>query len=113
MHERVLDRTSIFTIMPIFLRTSIKDFDDPEKRNDWQKCWQDLARENPNYVDFKKCEAAVKYLRSINGLVYNGVDELNFQNQIVDEICSVVPPEIKYEDRYIQGKSRLCGVGIY
>ena len=51
----------------------------------------------------EKCEAAVKYLRSIKGLLYDGLSELRFQKEIVVEICRVVPPEVKYEDSHIQG----------
>ena len=88
-----------------------KEFDDLNNRNRWVSCWQKLAMENPRRVNVEKCEAAVKYLHSINGLLYDGLSELRFQKEIVAEICRVVPPEVKYEDSHIQGKLRLCKVG--
>ena len=115
MHDRVVDEMRsgkpMLKIMPIFLCTSMKEFDDVNNRDRWVSCWQKLAMENPWRVNVENCEAAVKYLRSINGLLYDGLSELRFQKEIVAEICRVVPPEVKYEDSHIQGKLRLCKVG--
>ena len=115
MHDRVVDEMRngkhIFKIMPIFLRISMKEFDDPNNRNRWVSCWQKLAMENPGRVNMEKCEASVKYLHSINGLLYDGLNELRFQKEIVAKICRVVPLEVKYEDSHIQGKLRFCKVG--
>ena len=81
-------------IMPIFLRTFMREFDDVNNRK--VSCWQKLAIENPGRVNVEKCEAAVTYLRAINGLLYDGLSELRFQKEIVDEICRVVPPEVTF-----------------
>ena len=114
MHDRVVDEMRngkhVFKIMPIFLRTSMKEFDDLNNCDRWLSCWQKLGMENPGRVNVEKCEAAVKYLRSVNGLLYDGLSELRFQKEKVNEICRVVPPEVKYEDSHIEGKLRLCKV---
>ncbi|KAG0588953.1 hypothetical protein KC19_2G280800 [Ceratodon purpureus] len=114
MHERVLDEVekgkSKFKVIPVFLRTSPKDLDDPQKCREWLSCWEELAKENPKRVQVGKWEAALKYLRRLNGVVYERLGEVKFLKEIVDEICKVVPAEIKMEDSYIQGRSRLCKV---
>lgn len=114
MHDRVLDEAkkgkSFLKIIPIFFGTSLKEFDDPINQSRWLSCWHELALKNPKRVKVEKWKIAFKFLRSINGLVYDGLDEQRFQEQIVDEICDIVPPEVKLEDSHIQGKSRLCMV---
>ncbi|KAG0627870.1 hypothetical protein M758_2G234400 [Ceratodon purpureus] len=114
MHERVLDEMekgkSKFKVIPVFFRTSPKDLDDPQKCREWLSCWEELAKENPKRVQVGKWEAALKYVCKLNGLVYERLGEVKFLKEIVDEICKVVPAEIKMEDSHIQGKSRLCKV---
>ncbi|KAG0559495.1 hypothetical protein KC19_10G109500 [Ceratodon purpureus] len=99
-----------FRIMPIYLRTSIKELKDPRHRDRWRPYWHELALKNPTRLEVDKCEATLNYLNSINSLEYDGVSEVKFQKVIVDAICRVVPPCIRLEDSYIQGRSRLCKV---
>lgn len=117
MHERVLDEVekgkSKFKVIPVFFRTSPKDLDDHDKCSEWLSCWQELARKNPKRVQVGKWEAALKYVRKLNGVVYEGFGEVKLVKEIVDEICKVVPAEIKMEDSHIQGKSRICNVSVW
>ncbi|KAG0606318.1 hypothetical protein M758_9G131300 [Ceratodon purpureus] len=114
MHERVLDEVekgkSKFKVIPVFFRTSPKDLDDHDKCDQWLSCWLKLAKENPKRVQVGKWEAALKYLRKLNGVVYEGFGEVKLVKEIVDEICKVVPAEIKMEDSHIQGRSRICNL---
>ncbi|KAG0588944.1 hypothetical protein KC19_2G280600 [Ceratodon purpureus] len=114
MHERVLDEMekgkSNFKVIPVFLRTSPKDLDDYDKCNEWFSCWQKLAKDNPKRVQIEKWGVALKYLRKLNGVVYERFGEVKLVKEIVDEICKVVPPEIKMEDSHIQGRSRICNI---
>ncbi|KAG0627859.1 hypothetical protein M758_2G233500 [Ceratodon purpureus] len=114
MHERVVDEVekgkSKFKVIPVFFRTSPKDLDDLDKCSGWFSCWQELARKNPKRVEVGKWEAALKYLRKLNGVVYEGFGEVKLVKEIVDEICKVVPAEIKMEDSHIQGKLRICNI---
>ncbi|KAG0605826.1 hypothetical protein M758_9G090600 [Ceratodon purpureus] len=114
MHERVLDEVekgkSNFKVIPVFFRTSPKDLDDHGKCSEWLSCWEELAKENPKRIHIGKWEAALKYLRKLNGVVYEGFGEVKLVKEIVDEICKVVPPEIKMEDSHIQGRSRTCNI---
>ena len=116
MHERVLDEVekgkSKFKVIPVFFRTSTKNLDDHDKCSGWFSCWQELAKENPKRVQVGKWEAALKYLLKSNGVVYEGFGEVKLVKEIVDEICKVVPPEIKMEDSHIQGRSRICNVSV-
>lgn len=117
MYDRVLDEAtngkSFFKIMPIFLRTSKKEFADPKNWSRWLSRWHDLAMVNPKSVNVKKWEAALKYLQSVNGLVYDGGSEFRFQQVIVDEICRVVPAEISFDVSHFQGRSRICNVSTW
>ncbi|KAG0561405.1 hypothetical protein KC19_9G062400 [Ceratodon purpureus] len=114
MHERVLDEVekgkSKFKVIPVFFRTSPKDLDDHDKCDQWISCWLKFAKDNPKRVQVGKWEAALKYLRKLNGVVYEGFGEVKLVKEIVDEICKVVPAEIKMEDSHIQGRSRICNI---
>lgn len=74
------------------------------------ECWSDLALKNPGSVVVEKWEAALKYIRPLNSLVHKGVRDSEFLKVIVDNICAVVPADIKLDDSHIQGRSRLCKV---
>ena len=113
MVDKVERRKSSFKIIPIFLRTSLEEFDDPNIRMRWLLCWQELAKKDPMRVDVEKCEVALKYIRPINSLIYKlGMEILKFQEKIVDAICEKIPPEIRLEDSHIQGRLCLCKVTI-
>jgi hypothetical protein len=101
-----------FVIIPVYLRTSIKEFKEPMHRDRWRSCWHGLALESPSRVKAENWEATLKYLNSINGLEYGGSSEVEFQRDIVDAICRIVPADIRLEDSYIQGRSRLCQVRV-
>ncbi|KAG0562698.1 hypothetical protein KC19_9G165700 [Ceratodon purpureus] len=116
MHERVLDEVekgkSNFKVIPVFFRTSPNDLANHDKCSEWLSCWQELAKENPKRIHVGKWEAALKYLRKLNGVVYEEHGEVKLVKEIVDEICKVVPAEIKMEDSHIQGRSRICNVSV-
>ncbi|KAG0560026.1 hypothetical protein KC19_10G148400 [Ceratodon purpureus] len=114
MYERVLHEVekgkSDFKVIPVFFRTSPKVLDDLGKCSEWLSCWHELAEKNSKRVQVEKWEDALKYLRKLNGLIYDGLSEVRFVKEVVDEICKLVPPEIRMEDSHIQGRSRLCNV---
>jgi hypothetical protein len=113
MVEEVERRKSSFRIIPVFLGTSLEEFDDPNIRMRWLLHWQELAKKDPMRVDVEKWKAALKYVRHVNSLIYKlGLKLLKFQEKIVDAICELVPPEIRLEDSHIQGRLRLCKVTI-
>ena len=78
-----------FKLIPVFLRTSIADFDNPENQKQWQERWEVMAKENPGRVDVEKWKAALKYIRPVNGLEQkSGLLDLEFLKRIVDRICA-------------------------
>ena len=106
-----IEKRKDFKLIPVFLRTSIADFDNPENQERWQECWEVMAKKNPGRVEVGKWKAALKYIRPLNGVVQKpGLRESEFLNRIVDRICAIVPAELRFEDSYIQGRSRLCKV---
>jgi hypothetical protein len=114
MVEEVERRKSSFKIIPVFLCTSVKEFGDPNNHSRWLLCWDELAKKDPRRVEVEKWNAALKSIRPINSLIYNpGSRKLKFQEEVVDAICEVIPPEIRLEDSHIQGRLRLCKVIVH
>jgi hypothetical protein len=102
-------RESSFKIMPVYLCISLDEFRDNSKRKEWLSYWEGLALEDKR-INVKEWEDALKYLHPLNGMVYDGLGEVKFRKAIIDEICRVVPPEMRLEDSHIQGRSRICKV---
>ena len=106
-----VEKRKDFKLIPVFLRTSLTDFDNPENQERWQKCWEVMAKKNPGRVEVGKWKAVLKYIRSLNGLEQKpGLRELEFLKRIVDRICAIVPAEMRLEDSYIQDRCRLCNL---
>jgi hypothetical protein len=55
---------------------------------------------------------ALSELGSFNGEPYNRElkDIVAYENAIVSSICCSIPPDIKWDDSHIQGKSNICEV---
>jgi hypothetical protein len=104
-------RESSFKIMPVFFCISLDQFRDNSKRKEWRSYWEGLALEDKR-INVKEWEDALKYLHPLNGMVYDGLGEVKFRKAIIDEVCRAVPPEMRLEDSYIQGRSRMCKVRI-
>ncbi|KAG0611643.1 hypothetical protein M758_7G154700 [Ceratodon purpureus] len=109
MVKEAKKRESSFKIMPAFFCISLDEFHNPTNREQWRLRWHELALVDKR-VNVEEWEGALKYLHPINSMVYDGLGEVKFRKVIVDEICKVVPSDMKLYDSHIQGKLRLCEV---
>ncbi|KAG0569867.1 hypothetical protein KC19_6G122000 [Ceratodon purpureus] len=97
-------------IMPIFLGISPGDLSNEEKLGEWKSKWEEWAMCNKR-IDVPRWESSLRYLRPLNGLVYNCVvGEVKFREEIVKEICKIVPAFHVWDDSHVQGRSRLSKV---
>ena len=109
MVEEVERGNSKFKIIPVFFHISCEEFYDPINRTPWISCWQELASDEKNKerIVVDKWEAALdlEYLMPVNGLVYDGSNELSFEKVVVDAVCAIVPAETQFATT-----SRMCKV---
>ncbi|KAG0569869.1 hypothetical protein KC19_6G122200 [Ceratodon purpureus] len=97
-------------IMPIFLGISPGDLSNEEKLVEWKSKWEEWAKCNKR-IDVPKWETTLRSVRPLNGLVYNCVvGEVKFREEIVKEICKIVPAFHVWDDSHVQGRSRLSKV---
>lgn len=114
LHEFVQALESTNTklrILPLFYGLSVVEFCDPSRQDEWFKLWDDWA-EVDKRVNVKRWKYALKVLRSFKGIEYkqfmrNGAA---YRRTIVSDICLVLPPDIKWDDSHVQGRSKLCEV---
>ncbi|KAG0570086.1 hypothetical protein KC19_6G137500 [Ceratodon purpureus] len=97
-------------IMPIFLGISPGDLSNEEKLAEWKSKWKEWAICNKR-IDVSKWESSLRSLRAWNGLVFNcALGEVRFREEIVKEICNIVPAFHVWDDTHVQGRSRLSKV---
>ncbi|KAG0613625.1 hypothetical protein M758_6G117100 [Ceratodon purpureus] len=97
-------------IMPIFHGISPEDLSNKEKLVEWKSKWEEWAKCNKR-IDVPKWETTLRSLRPLNGLVYNcAVSEVKFREEIVKEICKIVPAFHVWDYSHVQGRSRLSKV---
>ncbi|KAG0613627.1 hypothetical protein M758_6G117300 [Ceratodon purpureus] len=97
-------------IMPIFLGISPGDLSNEEKLGEWKSKWEEWAKCNKR-IDVPKWDTTLRSLRPLNGLVYNcEVGEVKFREEIVKEICKIVPAFHVWDNSHVQGRSRLSKV---
>lgn len=97
-------------IMPMFLGISPGDLSNEENLADWKLKWEVWAKCDTS-IDVPKWESSLRSVRPVNGLVYNDVvSEVKFREEIVKEICKIVPAFHVWDDSHLQGKSRFSKV---
>lgn len=105
MLDKLEKGKSFFHILPVFYSISAEQFVINQSR--WLSCWKEWARQDKR-VNVEKCEAALKHIRSRNGLTNRGDGEVSFREAIVGEICRLVPAETRFDDSHFKGRSRIC-----
>jgi hypothetical protein len=97
-------------IIPVFYFISINAFKDLKKRKEWTSQWRNWAL-NDKCVNVEEWERALKVMGSINSLeLKEGCGDVKLREDIVAEVCGLVPCETRWDDSHIQGRSRSCKV---
>ncbi|KAG0598272.1 hypothetical protein M758_12G059800 [Ceratodon purpureus] len=102
--------SSRIKIIPIYYLLSIDEFKDIDIQNQWTVQWEKWSEKDIR-INVEEWKNALKVLASINGLVMKrGCSDVQFREEIVMEVCGVVTPETRWDDSYVQGRSRSCKV---
>jgi hypothetical protein len=110
--KNVKKRNPSFTIIPILLGITLPECLNRENQNRWLSTWHVWAKCDSR-IDIEDWENALQLFRRTNALKYNPeLGEVKFREEIVEEICKMVPSETRLEDSYILGRSRSCKVCI-
>lgn len=99
-------------LFPLFLTLSPSDLNDAEVEK-LKPTWENIVRRRKMKEEVVELwSAAVKELRSWNGLDYSsfGNSEYKYRSAVVHEICKLLPPILKWKTDNIQGYERLCKV---
>lgn len=97
-------------IIPVFLGITHKECRKKKNHIQWLSKWKEWANLD-NRIDVQEWMEALKILGPTNHISYNKVfGEIKCRKEIVQAICKWVPPETRWYDFHIQGKTRLCEV---
>jgi hypothetical protein len=97
-------------IIPLFYCISLVDFKDSKNRSRWFSLWEEWASVDKR-IHVEEWKKALRTLESINGLVMKeGMGGVKFREDIVEEICGMIPRETNWDDSHVQGQSRSCKV---
>lgn len=97
-------------IVPLYFKISINEFKDARTRATWKKRWQSWKNDDSR-IDVMEWVRATKVLDPINGIVYDEAQgEVTYRSKVVKAICKLTPPDLEWDDSYIQAKPRLYEV---
>jgi hypothetical protein len=97
-------------IIPVFYFISINAFKDLKKHNEWTSQWRNWAL-NDKRINVEEWERALRVMGSINSLVLKeGCGDVKLRDDIVAEVCGLVPCETRWDDSHVQGRARSCKV---
>ena len=98
-------------IIPLFYYISLADLKDLGNQSRWMLQWEKWASDDKR-IDVEEWKKSLRILESIKGLMMKeGMGDVKFREEIVREICGIVPRETRWDDSHIQGRSRCCKVG--
>jgi hypothetical protein len=119
-------------ILPLFFKISTQDLKDEQKLRTWHNIWTRWAQDhqdgnaisaNRMSYNASECEAAVKLLRSLKGIVRRSEEEegeTNYIDRVMEVVnhCNVaafnpLQRPLEDPDKFHVGKERLCKVYSY
>ena len=104
-------KKSQMIIIPVFYLISIDDLKDSKKRKRWISKWKELVALD-KCIQVEEWIECLRILESINGLVMKeGMGDVKFREEIVNEVCGKVPSETRWDDSHVHGRLRSCEVG--
>ncbi|KAG0601931.1 hypothetical protein M758_11G148700 [Ceratodon purpureus] len=104
---------SNLVIIPVFLGISREECRQKENHDRWLSTWQEWARtSNLNHkIDTQEWIEALQLFGSTNSIAYDkALGKVKCRKEIVDAICRHVPPETRWDDSRVEGKTRICKV---
>lgn len=103
--RRSLPECKELKILPLLMGLSVEEFRNPERRISWLTEWKGLGTTD---IVVSEWEGAVKVLGSHNGLEYwKYKNEEDYIDSVVSNFFKLVPPDLKWEDTDVKGKSKL------
>lgn len=97
-------------ILPLFFGISVAQFQDPRRRKNWEKAWQDWADEDGR-IDVNQWVRALSVLGGLNGMEYvAAVGEVTYREKVVAAVCKLIPPDLKWDVSHVQSTPKLCEV---
>ena len=92
-------------IFPLFMGFSVKEFRNIQRQEYWQNKWNEMRIGDDRIVVLKE---ALKVLGGSNGLEYYGYKNgEEYVDSIMSSIFNLVTPDVKWDDFYVNGKSKL------
>jgi hypothetical protein len=98
-------------ILPLFFGLNVEEFSDSHRHKKWFKKWETMAKADDR-IKVAEWRESLKLLGAFDGSVYeqHSKDFVAYREGIVSNICKSIPPDIKYDESHVQGRSKLCQV---
>ncbi|KAG0606280.1 hypothetical protein M758_9G128300 [Ceratodon purpureus] len=99
-------------ILPLFMELSVSDFCDQTRQEGWFRKWSEWAEADSSRIDVAEWKEALKEVKAFNGMQFHqDVRKLaSYQKNVVQTICKLVSPDVKWYDAHVQGGSNICMV---
>ena len=111
--EKNGDEESCPKIIPIYYFISLQQCRDPKTHSRWVKQWEAWAKCDKR-INIEEWKKVLRIFGQIKGVIKDdGMDEGKCRDRIVNVICGLVLPEIKWDDSHVEGRLRLCKVRQY
>ena len=97
-------------LLPLYFGLKLNELKDAGNQKRWRETWETWA-EGDGRIDVGKwVHALSRVLGPVNGMEYDGVDEVAFRKNVVAAVCKSIPPDVKYDVSHVQALPRLCKV---
>lgn len=97
-------------ILPLFMGLSVEEFRKSERERKWCEKWSEFAAADSR-IEIAKWIQALKVLGRINGIErWKFRNEEEYIERIVSTICNLVPPDKRWDDSHVKGKSKFYQV---
>ncbi|KAG0588621.1 hypothetical protein KC19_2G256600 [Ceratodon purpureus] len=95
-------------LLPLYFGLKLNELKDAGNQKRWRETWERWA-EGDDRIDVGKwVQALSRVLGPVNGMEYDGVDEVAFRKNVVAAVCKSIPPDVKYDVSHVQALPRLC-----